>query len=114
MDLRQRIKDANDLPLTPVECPTWDCTIYVRTMKGSERDDFEHFASKATRKKDNRGLKLELVMLTACDETGALLFLPEDREWLPTKSAVELDRIANASLAANGFSDKDVEQLEKN
>jgi len=83
-------------------------------MKGSERDEFEHFASKATRKKDNRGMKLELVMLTACDDAGELVFTNEDREWLPGKSAVELDRIANAALAANGFSDKDVEDLEKN
>ena len=119
MDIRSAIQNADDKPLKPVVCSTWssngwDGTIYVRTMTGRERDEFEHAVSKATRKNDNRGLKLRLVLLTCCKETGELLFTDEDIDWLADKSAMELDRLANAALQANGFSEKDVADLEKN
>jgi len=119
MDIRQAIKDADDLPLVPVVCSAWaangwDGTVYVRTMKGSERDEFEHIVTKGQARKDNRGLKLRLALLTVCDDKGQRIFEEKDSEWLQEKSAVELDRIANASLQQNGFSDKDVAELEKN
>ncbi len=118
MDIREAIKAAQDLPLVPVKCETWasngwDGTVYVRTMTGAERDEFEYHATKATKKNDNRGLKRRLVVLTTCDEVGNRLFTEAD-DWLDSKSAKELDRIATAALTANGFSDRDVADLEKN
>jgi len=114
MNLRDQIKAAEDLPHEPVECSGWGVTVHVATMTGKERDNFEYDVSKATRKNDNRGLKLRLVMLTACDEKGERLFANDDAEWLEQKSAKEIDRLANVALRINGFTDKDVADLEKN
>ena len=37
-----------------------------------------------------------------------------DADWLREASSLEINKLADAALSANGFSDKDVEELEKN
>ena len=41
MNLRESIIAANDLKRESVEVPEWGVTVYVRTMTGEERDQYE-------------------------------------------------------------------------
>ena len=56
-----------------------------------------------------------MVMLTACDEHGVLLFDDrKDANSLEKKSAAALDRIVTASQQFNGMADNSIDESAKN
>ena len=115
---RDAILRADDLPRKPVEVPEWGGTIYIRTMSGTERDRFD--AAIVARGQDGKvfdtkGLRVEIVVLTACDEDGKLLFSEKDKEALSLKSGNVLERLCNVSRKLNGILDVDsVDDSKKN
>jgi hypothetical protein len=110
---REAIAKADDLPREKVKTPEWgkDSYVFVRTMSGDQRDDFE--ASFAGDAKSN--LRGRLAALTVCDDEGNLLFAGSDgAELLGGKSARVLDRIFAVAIRLNAISKTDVDALEKN
>ncbi|MCH7706711.1 MAG: hypothetical protein IIB33_06655 [Chloroflexi bacterium] len=115
--IRETILASNDLPKQSVECPEWGQTLHVRTLTGSERDDFENTVQSASKGKggiDLRGLKIKLVLLTLCDEDGELLFDATDALVLNSKSSKVIDRIFQVSQQLNGLTAEDVDEMVKN
>jgi len=115
MITRDAIFAAKDLPLEPVEVPEWGGTVYVRTMSGVERDNFDTKVMRRSRNGadfDIKGLRVQVVILTACNEEGELLFSDKDNEELSKKNSLVLDRICNAARRVNGILGGDEEALE--
>ena len=61
-----------------------------------------------------KNIRARLVVKTACDENGALLFTEDQASYLGKKSAKALDRCFSVAQTLNGLSGNDVEELAKN
>jgi len=107
-----------DVPIRmeKVELPEWDGFIYVREMSAKARDAFENstftFDSKGRLDKNLSNYRAKFVVLTACDETGKLVFTPEDAEWLGERQAATVQKIFDAAQKLNNV--PDAKELEKN
>ena len=111
------ILNSNDRPLTEVSVPEWGGTVHVRVMSGNERDAFEAdmIDRRGSNGKNNlRGIRASLCVRVLCDSEGNRLFKDKDADKLGEKSAAALDRIFEAAQAANGMSNKDVDELAGN
>ena len=98
------------VPKVEVHIPEFGGSVYVKTMTGSERDQFEADHIKSP----NQDIRGRLAAYTVCDENGKLLFSPSDVKALGNKSAAGLDRIFAIAIKLNGISKQDVEDLEAN
>lgn len=101
---------ANDVQKRLVSVPEWGGDLYVKTISAGERDQYEIFAQGEA----PCDIRATLVVLTACDENGELLFDLDDVKALSAKAAGPMNRVFNAATAINGFTGRDVEDLEKN
>jgi hypothetical protein len=122
MDLRQMILDKQDIPANKaVVVPEWGCTVYVRTLTGTERDSYEQqlivnrkVRGRTVRDTDLTNARAKLLVLTLCDDVGVPIFKEEDAVALGEKNAAILDRIYAVAAELNGFTDKDIEELTGN
>ena len=107
---------ADDLPTENVDIPEWGGVLTVRTLTGTERDEFENAVAKATRgeRMDLRGLKVRLVQLTVLNGDGGLMFNEAELSKLNNKSASVIDRIFQVSQRLNGLAAEDVEEMMEN
>ena len=115
-------KDAilaiDDRRIEKVEVPEWGGHVYVRSLSGKERDEFES-STVRTNKKGQREDNLEnfrarFVALTMVDQDGAKLFTNRHEiAALGAKSAAALQRVFNKGQELNGLTDDDVEDLTK-
>jgi hypothetical protein len=104
-------------PLTPVETPEWGGTVYLRVMRGSERDAFEAETYKLNGKSlelNRVNARARLLVKTLCDEQGNRLFTDADATQLGEQPADVLDRVYTVALRVNGFTSADVADLAKN
>lgn len=110
----------DDLPREMVSVPEWGGDVYVRTMRGDERDEFEGAEALYRRGKSKgspqmmRGFRARLLVFTVCNEAGQLLFKPEQAASLGGKSSAIVSRLFDVAAKLNGFTNADVEELEKN
>ena len=114
---KDSILKADDLPREEVAIPEWNGSVWVRTLTGKERDEFE--SSCVTKKGKNRSVNMEnirarLCVLTVCNEKGDRLFDQRDIEKLGNKSSRCLDLIFAVAQRLNGLSSDDVDDLVKN
>lgn len=112
---RDAILAAHDLRMEEVAVPEWSGSVWIRSLSGIERDDFE--ADYLRRKgygEELQNFRARLVMLCACDESGNRLFTADDLEPLGKKSAAALDRLFAAAQQLNGIGGRDMEELQKN
>lgn len=114
---KQSIFAAFDIKVEPVEVPEWGGTLYVRTFSGKQRDAIDKFIASACdaqgKLRDPSGLRVQVVLASACNSKGELLFVPEDAASLGDKSAAAIERIFNAAQALNGMGDSP-EEAKKN
>ena len=107
---------AHDVRIIPVEVPEWGGSVYVRTFSGRVRDSVDRFIASrldaAGRLVDPSGLRIAVVIASACDKDGKLLFSPEDAPALEDKSAEALDRIFLAAKELNGMGGADADPTE--
>lgn len=112
------ILGKEDLPRELIEIPEWGGAVYVRTFSGAERDSYEEWILKNRGSdgelKSYRNARALLVVLTACDENGALLFTADQVDALGKKSAAALDRIFEVAQRLNKLRKQDIEDSEKN
>ena len=117
-NLSDKIFAVQDLDREEVKIPEWSngepLTLYVRTMTGGERDEFEHCILQKSRGgaiTDARGIKSKLVVATLVDADGVSVFEGSDIERLESKSAAVIDRLVGVAQRLNGLTDKDVDEL---
>lgn len=114
---REQILAAQDLPMETVSVPEWGGDVMVRTLTGSERDQFEKLiitqqGKRAVQNLDN--LRAKLCSVSICDEQGNRLFSQADIETLGKKSSLALQRVFEVAMKLSGFSQEDLEELTKN
>jgi len=106
---REQILAADDLPREKVDTPEWNGEVWVRTLTVGQRERWERMVA------DHQGEILPtVVVMTACDEAGNLLFTEEDIPALAGKSAAPVGRIAETALKLAKVSASDQEELKKN
>lgn len=111
---RDQILGVSDASVVPVEVPEWSGVVYVRTMSGADRDEFETAAVAMRKAGSLKGQARALfVAFVACDEAGARLFSLDDLDALGKKRADVLDRIAAAGIRLNRLTDAEVEDEAK-
>lgn len=113
---RDQILNADDRELVEVPVKEWGGSVYVRTLSGKERDEYEAGTMKFNAKTGNQEQNLEnfrarLVALCVVDEKGTPLFNRHDVAALGNKSAAAVQRVYNKCQELNAISDKDVEEL---
>lgn len=118
---KEAILKADDLPRELVAVAEWGGEVYVRTLRGSERDAFEASNVKVTGKGRKRettpmmaNFRARLAALCMCDEEGKRLFSDADAVALGQKSASALDRVADVALRLNGMTEESIEEAEGN
>ncbi len=125
MSLAEDILGKKDLPSEKVNVPEWDMDLWVKTMTGSQRDAWEAAEVKGaggTKAIKANGIdeaayvgsRARLLVLTVCDESGALVFKRDQVDQLSEKSAGALSKLFNVAVRLNHISEDDIEDLEKN
>jgi hypothetical protein len=115
---KDQILESSDLKNEAVEVPEWGGTVYVRTMTGTDRDQFESsmvsVGADGSRKADMSNLKAKLIALTIVDEAGNRLFEASDVDRLGLKSAAAIERVFAAAQGLNGLGAKAEVEAVKN
>ena len=113
---KESILKADDLKRELVAVPEWGGEVYVRTMTGSERDDFESsMMDKKGRSRADalKNIRARLCVLCLVSDGGEQIFTKTDVDALSKKSAAALDRVFTKAQKLNGLSGEDVEELAK-
>lgn len=116
MGLRDTILQAQDLKRQSVEVPEWNCTVFVRMLSGEERlalDEWVNNLSEEERQTD-LNIIVKTVLMTACDESGSMLFSDSDIPALRRKAVPALLRVFDASMLLNKLGREGQEQVAKN
>lgn len=112
---RQAILEADDIKREEVQVPEWGGSVYIGTMTGDAKDEFElTIAAAAKNGLTKAQVRARLVAATAQDAHGALLFTAEDVAALGKKSAAALDRCATVAQRLNAMTQKDLEDIKGN
>jgi len=115
--LRDSILEADDLALVPVKVDEWNVTLYVRELRGVERDAFERsmFEVKGNDLTENlNNIRARYLVLCVVDKAGERVFKDDDAEALGNKSGKALDRLYEVAKRINGLTAADVEELSGN
>ena len=113
---RDQILGAEDRRYEVVNCPEWGGEVRLRSLTGSERDEWENSLVRQVgdkRRLNARNMRAKLIALSAVDGDGQLLFSPGDVIKLGSKNAAPLDRLFEVCQRLSGVSDEDVEELEE-
>lgn len=108
---KEIILAAEDLTRKALEVPEWGGAVYVRTMCGTERDEWEKSLADV---KDSANVRARLAVRCLCDEQGNRLFADADAEALGKKSGKILCRVFDLAIELNRLSPADAEELAKN
>jgi len=113
---KEDILKCDDLKRELVKVPECGGDLYVRTMSGKERDQFEakFVAANGNSEVQLNNIRARMAVLTVCDDKGIPLFSNGDALELGKKSAAALDRVFEVSQRLNKIGDDDVEKLVKN
>ena len=120
-ELRAAILAVKDVEPVPIDVPEWKLgePVYVRPMSGGGRDRWEgELLERAENRKESiaasvENLRAVFLAKCLCDESGKLIFGPEDIEALSAKSYRAMDRAYDVAQSINGLSEADVAELEK-
>lgn len=111
---KDEILQADDIRKEKVEVPEWGGSVYVKTMTGTERDQFEASIIGVKGERDMVNLRAKIVALSTVDEEGKRLFSFEDVVELGKKSALPLNRVFSVAQRLSGFTPQDMEDMTKN
>jgi hypothetical protein len=116
----QQIIDIQDVIVEPHPVPEWNNgLVYVRSVSAQERGEIEAAAAmfKESKGKDQsfaRDFTVKFAWMCLCDKNGKRLFdKVDDIIKLKTKNAAVIASIAEHGQRLSGFSQKDMDQLEK-
>jgi hypothetical protein len=118
---RQQILHVNDRPIEEILVPEWGGTVCLRMMTARERSDFVLFVmgkmgadGKGTDPSALEAIKIRMIVMTAVDDQGVLIFTEEDEAALGAKSSDAINRVSEAAQRINGLGEKGVAVAEKN
>lgn len=98
---------AGDIKLDKVTVPEWGGDVYLRTISGIDRDQFEEGYSEQKMK----NFRARFLVLTLCDEKGDRLFTDAEVAELAKKSSLVLNRLFEKAWGFNAFTNEAVDDL---
>ena len=102
---RDQIVRAEDRKRELVSVPEWGGSVYVGSMTGKERDEFEMWANSLSDGNGKIGkpsnIRARLACMTIVDENHTRLFSLDDMAILGERNAAALDRIFDAAMRVN-------------
>lgn len=105
---KAKILAANDIKLKELDMTSeWGGTIYIRTITGTERDQFEDSYAEQKMK----GFRVRFLVLTLCDESGERLFADNETDLLGKKSSASINKAFEAAWSHNAFTPEAVDEL---
>jgi hypothetical protein len=115
---REALLKKEDLEVVAIDFGNGE-GIYVRQMTGYERDIWERSIidvdDKGNVKRKMDDFRAKLVVCTACDQSGKLLFKQADAKALShSMSASRLEKIVEVAQRINKITEQDKEELVKN
>jgi len=110
---RGRILSGAPLASVDVEILEWGGAVRIREMTAGERDAFDVLLLDGDQHLDFRNYRAKLVIATACDEEGKLLFGHGDVESLTRLGTGAMDRLFEAAARLNHLTSGDMEALGK-
>ena len=112
----EAILNADDINKRKLYIPEWKGDVYVKTMEGTDRDRFDMVVMEQRKAYDEESKELyyraTLVVFTACDESGKLMFTKAQIPEVSKKSSTALNRITDIAQKLNGMVKE--EEIEKN
>ena len=112
---RDQILKVEDLVTEVVEVKEWGGAVRVRSLNGTERDEYEESLIVGQGKDREISLanaRARLVYLSTIDEKGERVFSdPTDVAVLGTKNASALDKVFSVCQRLSGMRKEDVEEL---
>lgn len=111
---RDSILAAADSHREEIQVPEWGGSVWIRTLSGTERDEYEGSLLGAGGKIAYKDIRAKLLVRAICDADGKRLFSDRDISALGAKSAPALDRVFTAAKRLNAVSDEDVKEIEGN
>lgn len=108
---------VQDVQYEDVEVPEWGGTVRVKSMTGTERDDFEGSMIKGKGKSASvnlSNLRAKLVARSVVDGANKRIFSDEDITELGKKNSAALNRVYEVAQRLSGISPEDVDELTKN
>jgi len=111
---KDAILNADDLQTETVSVPEWGGEVLVKTLTGTERDEFENSILGDKEKPDITNVRAKAVSLCVVDPEGKRIFSAEDVLKLGGKNSRALDRVFAVFQRINGMRKKDMEELIKN
>lgn len=88
--------------------------LYVRSMTGADRSDYEKRWSGRKPAADPGGFRWDLLLRTVSDGNGNLIFKDADRPAAMQQDAGTIEDLFTAACTMNGLRDQDVEELAGN
>lgn len=108
---KEQILEAEDIVVERVKVPEWGGELFIKTMTGTERDEFETII--LDEKKKERNVRAALLSMCIVDENKARMFSgPDAIVALGNKSGKALERCFKVAQRLSKLSDKDVAELE--
>ncbi len=98
---------AGDIRLDKVAVPEWGGDVYLKTISGIDRDQFEEGYSEQKMK----NFRARFLVLTLCDEKGDRLFTDAEVAELAKKSSLVLNRLFEKAWGFNAFTNEAVDDL---
>lgn len=119
---RDSILASSDIVTEKVEVPEWGGIVYVRSMTGRERDEFEESilvekrertrsGFRTTRQASLSNFRAKLAARVTYDAEGNRIFTDADASKLGEKNSAPLQRIVAKAQELSGMTDEDVEDL---
>ena len=115
MNIRQKIKDAQDIKNEVVDIPEWDVKVEIQTMTAKQRAELLTASVGEDGKFIQKNFQAGLIIACCYDpETKEKIFSPNDAEWLMEKSAGPIENLASKISRISGLSKLAMEETEKN
>jgi hypothetical protein len=100
---KQQILEAQDLRRETITVPEWGGDVIVKTMTGTERNDWQRSLMGSDGEPDLSGAMPKLLARCLVDEHGARLFEEFDLQALGEKSGAVIERLINVAQRLNGL-----------
>jgi hypothetical protein len=111
---REQILSATSLAREEVQVPQWGGSVWIRTLTALDRGRYDESFLDEDRKVKNTSLadmKIRLVALCACDESGQALFTEADIAALGQTGADAVDACFDVASRLNAIGKKDQDDL---
>ena len=96
---------AKKLKRELVPVPEWGGSIWVQEMTAEERDQFDSWVV-GKKAGDQTGMRLRVLLHTAINEDGTMMFSELDLDDLKIKSGCAVTTVSNAGLRLSGMSEE--------